>query len=152
MLVTKVSTLAAVAALVASCSYGPYYELPAPKPPWKCYLLSTDTSPPTFVPRTLALGQNKLGSSIWLAAAIKPNRFTESGTSRPLGARWYHLPGDSVEIEWYIPGTVFGSVGVVLAVLTQDSLSGRVAHGSDMLPLGPWAPIVGRPSSCKAGA
>ena len=94
---------------------------------------------------------NKIGSGIWLAAAVTPDRFQDYQETHPLGARWRPVSGDSVEIEWYIPASVFG-VGIMLAVMTQDSLSGRVARASDVIPGGPWVPINGRSISCDAGA
>ena len=136
----------------AACAHGGHNQVPSPLPPWRCYSLSTDSSPPVFVPHTLVLGQNRIGSGIWKAAAIKPDRLPTGQQNRRLGAWWRSLNGDSVQIEWYLPRTVFGPEGLAIVLMTPDSLIGRVAHGSDLIPLGPWVTLRGHSVSCAAGA
>ncbi len=67
-------------------------------------------------------------------------------------ARWRLTDGDSTLIEWWIPGTAFGPVGILIAKLTSDSLYGRATAGSDVVPLGPWIPVHGHREPCAPGA
>ena len=152
MVTRRVSYLPLLWLLAAACSTTIHYTEPKPLPPWQCFLLSTDTIPPVDVPDTLVMGGNRIGTSIWFAAEVRPDRYPDPHEKRRLGARWYPLAGDSVYIEWYLPSTVFGPVGVLLAVRTPSSLDGHAAHGSDALPLGPWVRINGRSIPCPAGA
>ena len=133
---------------------------PPPKPAVQCYAIWPDTgSWPPFLPKHLVLGANPIGGIGFRAAAVSPDRVhARSGDEEDtLRAEW-HAHGrlyaaDSIYVDWYVPGAIYGPIGKLYAHVHGDSLSGRAVQGSDVIPLVvPWLSIHGRSESCPPGA
>jgi hypothetical protein len=152
-----VSTLACAALTSGLTAQQPRDRLPS-APAVQCYAISPDTgSRPWFLPEHLVLGANPTGGDL-RAAAVLPNRVRS--TSRQDGedtlfARWtsygrLHVD-DSIYVEVWILGSLYGPIGMVYAHADGDSLSGRAAERSDQMPtVVAWLPIHGRTESCPS--
>ena len=154
---TTVSAVASVSGLAAQLSST------SPKPALQCYVICPDTgSRPRFLPVHLVLGANPIGGIGLRAAAVFPTRmYQRAGDEEDTlytrwssyGARWSSygrlFAADSIYVDWFVPGSVFGPIGKLYAHVQGDSLSGRVVRGGDVIPLVvPWLPIHGRSEPC----
>ena len=154
---TTVSAVALVSGLAAQLPSTP------PKPALQCYVIWPDTgSRPRFLPVHLVLGANPIGGIGFRAAAVFPTRMYQGGRDEEdtlytkwssYGARWSSYgrlsAADSLYVDWFVPGSVFGPIGKLYAHVYGDSLSGRVVRGGDVIPLVvPWLPIHGRSEPC----
>ena len=134
-----------------------------PKPTLQCYVIWPDTGfRPPFLPVHLVLGANPIGNIGFRAAAVSPTRMFQRGGDdgdtlytkwSSYGARWRSygrlFDADSIYLDWFIPGSVFGPIGELYARVHGDSLSGRIVRGGDVIPLVvPWLPIDGRSEPC----
>ena len=154
---TTVSAVALVSHVAAQQPSSPL------KPALQCYVIWPDTgSRPRFLPVHLVLGANPIGGIGFRAAAVSPTRmFQRRGDDgdtlytkwSSYGARWRSygrlFDADSIYIDWFIPGSVFGPIGELYARVHGDLLSGRVVRGGDVIPrVVPWLPIHGRSEPC----
>jgi hypothetical protein len=126
----------------------------------QCYAIWPDTgSKPSYLPEHFILGSNPSGGVGFRAAAVSPDRMPYGirGEDVIISARWSaygHLySADSIYVDWFIPGSVFGAIGELYAQVHGDSLSGRAVTGGDVIPrVIPWLPVHGRSEPCPPGA
>lgn len=136
--------LVLVSASIA-CSGHNRFDPIAPQPPLRCYSIQPDTGNPVFLVSAVALGSNVLFDD-FRAAAVRPGGL---GTRGKLEARWRQFHGDSIWVDWSVPMSMFGSVGVLLGEMRGDSLDGRSAEGGDTPPPA-WVHVRGHRISCAA--
>ncbi len=154
---TTVSAVALVSHVAAQQPSSPL------KPALQCYVIWPDTgSRPLFLPAHLVLGANPIGGIGFRIAAVFPTRMSQRGGGEEdtlytkwssYGARWSSygrlFAADSIYVDWFVPGSVFGPIGKLVAHVQGDSLSGRVVRGGDFIHLVvPWLPIHGRSEPC----
>ncbi len=144
----RIVCLSILHVVCVGCATRPQFNPVAPGPLVHCFAIAPDSGHPSFMVSKILLGTKPLFDT-WRAGTVRPERHS---SGRKMEVRWRSMEGDSTLIEWWLPATAFGPVGILIAKLTSDSLSGRATAGSDVIPLGPWILVHGHREPCASGA